>query len=186
MTIEYLRWFALQAAKKDFDAGYWAVYCCLAADCAVARSDVLYTTKTALAARLHLGKTRVERVLADLSSANLVRVDDSGRIEMVQPDPTWAGRVNAESQPNHSTISLNSLRARKAGAVEVTPLKGVTTSTGQNLPSGLPPKPQTQAKALNARQQLELYQRLGWIIPIELKAAAETNPDVPWERREGS
>lgn len=180
MTIEHIRWFALQAAKKDFDAGHWAVYCCLAADCAIARTDVLYTTKTALAARVHLGKSRVEKVLADLSSANLVRTDASGCIGLVQPDPSWANRINANPQPNQSKISLNDSRAQKAAAEVEPPQRGSTTS-GQNLPSGLPPRNENQAKPLTARKIMQMYEACKWTIPMELRVAFNTAPDEPFE-----
>ena len=185
MTIEYLRWFALQAAKQNFTSCHWAIYGCLLADCAVASSNVLYTTKATLAARLHLGRQTVAQVISDLSKSNLLSTDASGRIELIQPDPRWLNKVNAESQPNHSQISLNVSRAQKvAGAGKDTPPKGVSTSQGQRPNPDLPPPPKNQAKALNARQQLELYQRIGWIVPIDLKRAAEETPDEVWERKE--
>ena len=179
MTIEHIRWFSLQAEKKGFGVAHWAVYCCLAADCAIGGSARVFTSYSRLAARIHCGRQNIPKILTDLSEAGLLKVGQPGEIELHNPDPDWLKKVTVGATTNQIQNSPNNLRARKAGAVEDTPPRG-TLSTGQNLPSGLPPMPQTQAKALNARQQLELYQRLGWKIPITLKQMAELTPDEVW------
>ena len=181
MKIEYLRWFALQAAKKSFDAGHWAVYGCLAADCAIARTTRLYTTKSTLATRLKLGRNRITVIIDDLTKAGLLQTDASGSFELIQPDPKWLDKVSVEATPNQSSKSAIIPHARKPATGVETPPKGVTTTPGQqNTLIGLPPRNESQASALTARQQLALYQRLGWTIPITLKQMAETSPDEVW------
>lgn len=76
----------------------------------------------------------------------------SGCIELIQPDPKWLDKVNAESQSNQSKISLNSLRARKAEAVGVTPLKGVTTPTGRQPNAAADSPPNLKVKMINFAQ----------------------------------
>ena len=151
LTIEHLRWFALKAEKKVFGTAHWAIYSCLAVDCAIGGSPRIFTSYSRLAARLHCSRNSIPALLKDLSEAGLLKIGQSGEIELLNPEPDWLNKCRKGATTVQSQTSPNYSRAQKvAGAGKDTPPKGVSTSQRQQPNPDLPPPPKTQAKALNA------------------------------------
>lgn len=177
MTIEYIRWFALKASKKGFGAATWAVYSCLVADCAISREPRVFTTKSALAARLKLGRQTISSSFEELARAGLICADGSGVIDLIAPDPSWLNKVNAKSETKHQEISPINSRTRKA-ANPGPPSKG--EGPRNFAPTATAPTESSRAKGLTSAQNIQMRKRLGWVIPVELQRFAAQYPDEVW------
>ena len=175
----------LRAAKEAFKPSSYAVYCCLIADCIQLDSDKVFTTATAIGSRLKLTRQTVSSSLKELTDGGIVKILNSGTIEMLPPDPSWLKKITSHSTPNMTTdltsesAAYSRMHERKPiGAVSTTTKVVDTKHTKPTVRDNLPSTENKRGNPLTAQQTLELYRRFNWKVPTELERLANTNPDA--------
>lgn len=190
VTLDYLRWFGAVADRYNFDYKTRAVYEYLLEHSLGRANGKILTSGDEIADALKMRRADVTCSLTNLRDKCIIKTPKRGSWEILPPPITWTELKQPTSLPKSFPKNDNGpVRGKQSGKIQSSPLLharekpglGSNPPKGGSSPQGgnLPP-PQKQAKALSARQQLDLYKKLGWVIPIELTLAANSNPDEPW------